>query len=263
MASRDEASRVRESMRTDWRAWAAEAGAIGAFMVAAIGATIALEHPASPIRRSLDDATVRRVLMGAAMGVTAIALIHSPLGARSGAHMNPAVTLGFLRLGRLGWRDAAAYVAAQCIGATAGTWFATRLFGSLVADPAVNFVVTQPGAAGPWAALGGELAIAFVMLSVVLYVSGRADTMAFTGVAAGLVVMACIVVEAPLSGMSMNPARSLGPAIVAGQFPAFWIYLTAPLAGMQLAAHLHARRATRGCARLHHPSHVRCQFCGA
>lgn len=253
----------RGAMRSDWRSWAAEAGAIGTFMVVAMAATVVLEHPASPIRQALSDGTVRRVLMGAAMGLTAIGLIYSPPGVRSGAHMNPAVTLGFLRLGRIGWRDALAYVTAQCAGATLGTWLAARLLGSWVSDPAVNYVVTQPGPAGPWAALAGEFAIAFVTLSIVLRVSGHPDTMAFTGVAAGAVVMASIVVEAPLSGMSMNPARSLGPALVAGQFTAFWIYVTAPLAGMQLAAHLHARAAIRGCARLHHPPHVRCQFCGA
>jgi aquaporin Z len=72
-----------------------------------------------------------------------------------------------------------------------------------------------------------------------------------------------IIIEAPLSGMSMNPARSLGPAVVAGDFSALWLYLVVPPLGMQLAAALHRALATTGCAKLHHSSSVRCLFCGA
>lgn len=250
-------------MRTGWRAWAAEALAIGTFMVSAMTCTVVLEHPDSPIRQALPDATVRRALMGLAMGMTAIGLIYSPVGTLSGAHMNPAVTLAFVRLGRVGWRDAVAYIAAQFVGATAGTWAIALLFGPLASDPAVNYAVTAPGPDGPWLAALGELAISFLMLSIVLAVSARPEVMHLTGLVAGAVVAANILVEAPLSGMSMNPARSLGPALVSGQFPSFWIYVVVPLAGMQLAAALHAALATRGCAKLHHPSHVRCVFCRA
>jgi aquaporin Z len=250
-------------MRTTWRAWLAEATAIGAFMIAALVCTVAIEHPASPLRQLVADATARRALMGLAMGSTAIALIYSPLAAVSGAHMNPAVTLAFVRLGRLGWADAAAYVAAQCAGATVATWAAARVLGRWASDPAVNFVATQPGAAGAAAAGAAEATIAFLMCALVLAVSSRPATMRLTGLAAGTFVMAAIVVEAPLSGMSMNPARSLGPAIVSGQFPAFWIYVLAPIAGMQLAAGLHAAGARRGCPTLHHPPRARCVFCAA
>jgi aquaporin Z len=250
-------------MRTGWRAWAAEALAIGTFMASAMGFTVLLEHPASPVRQLLADATLRRAVMGAAMGLTAMALIYSPIGTLSGAHMNPAVTLAFVRLGRVGWRDAAAYVAAQCVGATLGTWAIATALGSLAADPAVNYAVTAPGAGGVWTAALGELTISFLTLSIVLAVSAAPRIMHLTGVVAGAVVALNILVEAPLSGMSMNPARSLGPAIVSGQFPSFWIYVFVPLAGMQLAAALHTALATPGCAKLHHPSHVRCVFCQA
>jgi aquaporin Z len=84
-----------------WREYAAEAVALGLFMVAATVCTVALEHPASPLRAALPEAFGRRLVMGLAMGATAAAIIYSPLGARSGAHMNPAVTLAFLWLGRM------------------------------------------------------------------------------------------------------------------------------------------------------------------
>lgn len=250
-------------MRTGWRAWLAEAVAIGAFMVSALVWTVLLEHPDSVLRQALPDAAVRRALMGMAMGATAVAIIYSPLATLSGAHMNPAVTLAFVRLGRLDWRDAAAYIAAQCAGATVATWAIARMLGAWASDPAVNFVATRPGPAGTGAAAMAEAAISFLLCTLVLAVSSRAATMRLTGLAAGAFVMLAILIEAPLSGMSMNPARSLGPAVVSGQFPAFWIYVIAPIAGMQLAASLHAMTARRGCPTLHHPPRARCVFCAA
>ena len=246
-----------------WREYVAEAAALGLFMLSAACFTVLLEHPASPARAALPDDLLRRAVMGAAMGATAAAIIYSPLGARSGAHMNPSVTLAFLRLGRLGPRDAAAYIVAQVVGAWLGTWLASGLLGELFADMHVNFVQTLPGAAGVGAAAAGELVISFLTLLTLLAVSARPATMRATGLVAGLIVMTNIVVEAPLSGMSMNPARSLGPALVAGHFSHLWIYLIVPPIGMLLAAEVHRRLATGGCAKLNHSARVRCIFCQA
>ncbi|MGE0812631.1 MAG: MIP/aquaporin family protein [Vicinamibacterales bacterium] len=246
-----------------WREYAAEAAAIGAFMVSAGVFAVVLQHPGSPIRQAIDDPFVRRLLMGAAMGLTAAAIIYSPLGARSGAHMNPSVTLAFLSLGRIRPRDAAAYIAAQFAGALAGTVLAWRLLGAAFADPPVLFVQTLPGAGGIWPAVAGELAISFLTLSILLAVSARPSTMRATGLVAALVVMLNITFEDPLSGMSMNPARSLGPAILSGNFMAIWIYLVVPPVAMQAAAALHRRLGTPGCAKFNHSARVRCIFCQA
>jgi aquaporin Z len=159
--------------------------------------------------------------------------------------------------------DVVGYIAAQCLGAIGGTWLAASALGMAAAHPSVNFVLTLPGPAGVVPAVAGELAISFLTLAILLAVSGRPATARATGVVAGVVVMLNIVIEAPLSGMSMNPARSLGPALVAGDFSSFWIYLVVPPAGMQLAAALHRALSTPGCAKLHHPASVRCLFCGA
>lgn len=246
-----------------WREYAAEAAAIGAFMVSAGVFAVVLQHPGSPIRQAIGDPFVRRILMGAAMGVTAASIIYSPLGARSGAHMNPSVTLAFLSLGRIRPRDAAAYVAAQFAGALAGTMLAWRLLGAAFSEPPVRFVQTLPGAGGIWPAVAGELAISFVTLSILLAVSARPSTMRATGLVAALVVMLNITFEDPLSGMSMNPARSLGPAILSGDFMAIWIYLVVPPVAMQAAAALHRRLGTQGCAKFNHSDRVRCIFCQA
>jgi aquaporin Z len=253
-------------MAAHWREYTAEAFALGLFMLSATVCTVALEHPASPLRAALPDAFVRRVVMGLAMGVTAAAIIYSPLGARSGAHMNPSVTLAFLWLGRVRPRDAGGYIAAQVIGGVAGTALAAALVAPLAAAPEVNYVRTLPGPAGVAPAILGEFVISFLTLSILLAVSARPSTMRATGLVAGLVVMVNITFEAPLSGMSMNPARSLGPALVAGDFAFLWIYLAVPPIGMWLAARWHHTRTTaapRGCAKFNHSSRVTCIFCEA
>jgi aquaporin Z len=255
-------------MRSHWREYGAEAIALALFMVAAIVATVLLEHPASPLRAMLPEVMGRRVLMGLAMGATAATIIYSPLGRRSGAHMNPAVTLAFLWLGRIGRRDAAGYVGAQVVGGVAGTALAAAALAPLAGAPEVNYVRTLPGPGGAGPAVLGELLISFLTLSILLAVSARPQTMRLTGLVAGLVVMANITFEAPLSGMSMNPARSFGPALVAADFSSFWIYLVVPPAGMWLAAAVHDRLVRAGafapaCAKLNHSPRVRCIFCEA
>ena len=131
----------------------------------------------------------------------------------------------------------------------------------------MNYALTLPGPAGVAVAVGAEIFISFVTLSILLAVSGSPSTMRFTGLAAGLIVLLNIAFEAPLSGMSMNPARSLGPALVAGEFSHLWIYLLAPPVGMWLAAGLYRIRTSRGrssgCAKFNHSSRVTCIFCEA
>jgi len=97
-----------------------EAAGLGLFMVSATVCVALLEHPASPLHGWIASGDVRRALIGVAMGLTALALIYSPWGKRSGAHFNPAVTLTFFRLGKVAPRDLVGYVLAQFIGGTAG-----------------------------------------------------------------------------------------------------------------------------------------------
>jgi aquaporin Z len=202
--------------------------------------------------------------MGIAMGLTAAAIIYSPLGARSGAHMNPSVTLAFVRLGKVARSDALFYVLAQFAGGVLGMLIAQGILGTLLAEPAVEFVATRPGSYGALAAAGGELAISFLMMSVVLRTSADPRTMRLTGAIAALLVMLNITFEAPLSGMSMNPARSFGPALLAGRFDGLWIYFVVPPLAMLAAAEAFSRRRAQAthCAKLNHSGAVRCIFCG-
>jgi aquaporin Z len=249
-----------------WPEYAIEAGCLGAFMLSAAAFATLLQHPASPVAGLFGSDVTRRAAMGLAMGGTAVLLIYSRLGQRSGAHMNPAVTLTFLRLGKIAPADAAGYLGGQFVGGAAGILLATRLLRGLPSDPSVNYVATLPGASGASLAFAGEVGISFLMMTAILVVSNTARIARFTGMVAGLLVAAYILIEAPLSGMSMNPARSLGSNLLARAAPTLWIYFLAPTAGMLLAGELfvrsHGLSAVR-CAKLHHTGGVRCIFrCG-
>jgi len=240
-----------------------EAALLGLFMLSACSFVVVLEHPASPVHRALPDALVRRLLMGLAMGSTAVALIYSPWGKRSGAHLNPSVTLTFARLRKVAPRDAAAYVAAQFAGGVLGVLAAHVVWGPLIAHPATNFAATLPGRPGVAVAFAAELAISFVLMGVVLRVSNHRRLAPLTGLCAGVLVATYITLEAPLSGMSMNPARTFGSAVSARAWTALWVYFTAPPLGMLAAAEVWVRLMRRGtfCAKLYHAADQPCIFC--
>lgn len=245
-----------------WPEYLSEAASLGLFMLSASIFGVTLEHPGSWARTAIGNSEVRRALMGAAMGLTAIALILSPWGQRSGAHMNPSVTLAFASLGKVAAWDAAFYIAAQLAGGVAGMQVASRLIGPPLASPEVNYVVTQPGPYGWPAALGAEFTISAALMTVVLGVS-NSRLSRWTPYCAGLLVATYIFFEAPISGMSMNPARTFGSGFAANSYPALWIYFVGPPLGMLAAAQ--SFRALPGlrkvyCAKLHHDNPARCIF---
>jgi aquaporin Z len=241
-----------------------EAALLGLFMISACAFTVLLQHPASPVHRAIPDPFVRRLITGIAMGATAILLTYSPWGKQSGAHMNPAITLTFTRLGKVAPRDALAYMAAQFAGGIGGVLIARTALCGLLGDPNVGYAATLPGPGGAPVAFFAEAGISCLLVLVVLGVSNHPRWAAYTGLCAGLLVAGYITFEAPLSGMSMNPARTFGSAFFAGNWTALWVYFTAPLLGMFAAAQLYL--ASRGrqavaCAKLHHQNSRRCIFC--
>jgi aquaporin Z len=240
-----------------------EAAGLGLFMVSASIVTTALEYPHSPLHVIVPDPLFRRILIGICMGLTAIGLIYSPWGKQSGAHLNPAVTLTFLRLGKIEGLDALGYVIAQTLGGLIGVLVSAAVIGTAIEHPAVNYVVTVPGDAGLPAAFAAELLISFGLMLTVLLVSNHRTFAPFTGLMAGCLVVTYISFESPFSGMSMNPARSFASALPAHLWTAFWLYLTAPLLGMLLAAETYVREKGLKqvyCAKLHHRNKKRCIF---
>jgi len=247
-----------------WSEYLLEAAELATFMVSACLAVALVEYRGSPLHPLLPQAWLRRSIIGLAMGLTAVSLIYSSWGRRSGAHMNPALTLTFFRLGKISGRDATMYILAQFSGGGLGVLLASWLLGNVLADRDVNFVLTLPGEAGIAVAFAAELGISALMLLMVLASSNHPRLQRYTGVFAGVFITLYITFEAPLSGMSMNPARSLGSALCAGKFDALWLYFVAPPLGMLLGAELYTRLRAQGyqaCAKLRHDGRLRCIFC--
>src|SRR6516162_3708513 len=224
-----------DALRRHWPEYLIEAAGLGVFMIMAGVCVMLLEHPRSTLAHAIPNADLRRALIGVAMGLTAIAIIYSPWGRQSGAHLNPAVTLTFLRLGKVSPADALFYVLAQFAGGAAGTLLLAALLGGWFTLPPISAVATLPGGPGEVVAFGAEVAIAFVLMSTVLATNASARLMRWTGLCAGALVAIYIAFEAPLSGMSLNPARSVASAVPSGLWHGIWIYLSAPLFGMLLA----------------------------
>ena len=195
---------------------------------------------------------------------TVAAFINSPWGMQSGAHLNPAITLTFFRLGKAAPRDMLFYSLFQVLGGIAGVLIVSIVFGRLLADPAVNYAVTVPGRQGILVAFLAETVISFNQMTAILWFSNSQRLARFTGCIAAALIAINISTMAPLSGMSMNPARSVASALPAFVWRGLWIYLTAPPLAMLLAAEVYV--AIRGhsyvrCAKLHHDNDKRCIFC--
>lgn len=251
------------ALKEHWPEYLIEASCLGLFMISACLFGILFEYPRSLVHKALPDPFLRQALTGIAMGSTAVAIIFSRMGKRSGAHMNPAITLTFFRLGKIAPWDALFYITSQFVGGLAGVLLVAAVAGEMLSHPAVNYVATLPGALGIPAAFLAELLISFFLMTVILLVSNTRRLSRYTGLFAGVLVAIYVTFEAPISGMSMNPARTFGSAYWAHIWTALWIYFTAPLIGMLLAAEVYVRLlgAKRVfCAKLHHHNSLRCIF---
>src|SRR5215813_3832658 len=181
-------TRMLDALKIHWPEYVMEAAELGLFMFSACAFTVLLYHPSSPIAQTIHDGVWRRLMMGIAMGSTAIAIIFSPLGQRSGAHFNPSVTWTFFRLGKIEAWDAAFYTLFQFAGGIAGVTLASLTLGRLVAHQSVNYAATLPGPNGSIVALFAEILISFILMSVVLTVSNTKRLARWTGMFAGALV---------------------------------------------------------------------------
>ncbi|HKQ48959.1 MAG TPA: aquaporin [Phycisphaerae bacterium] len=254
-----------DAFRRHWPEYMMEAAGLGFFMLSACLCTALVAYSGSPVARTIPSPILQRCLIAVAMGLTAIVIIYSPWGRQSGAHINPAVTLTFWRLGKIATPDALFYMLAQFVGGTAGVLLSKALLGRVIADPTVNYAVTVPGPRGMFAALLGECVIAFATMTVVLFMTSRPQLERWTGLVVGLLVALYVAIESPLSGFGMNPARTFSSALPSGIWTAGWIYFVVPPLAMLLAAHFHvtlSQPCHAGCAKMHHCPLKRCIFCG-
>ncbi len=234
------------------------------FMVSACAFDVLLYDPASPVLHAIPGATLRRFLMGLSMGVSAVLIIHSPMGKRSGAHYNPAITLTYLRLKKIAPFDAIFYVTGHFLGAIFGVWVAVLLLGSRrLGQPSVHYIVTVPGIGGTPAAFAAEFTMAALMMAVVLCMTNRPRLAPYNSYCMGVLITLYVLLFAPVSGFSINPARTLGSAVFAHIYTALWVYFTAPVLGMLASAEVYLRSNGQDrilCAQLHPDSSVPCPF---
>ena len=173
-------------------------------------------------------------LLGAALasGIAVLAMIYA-FGPISAAHFNPAVTLGFASAGRFPWRFVPQYIVSQVIGSVLAAGIAAALFG---AGPG-SHIPAVPGALAR--NLGTEIAISFLLMTVIIAVAtDKRVSGTVPGLAIGFMVVAGVMIGGPVTGGSMNPARSLGPALFVGgaALSSYWIYLVGPSFGAVLGA---------------------------
>ena len=184
----------------------------------------------------VDNDTKALTLSGVALvwGLTVLALAYT-LGDLSGCHINPAVTVGFAVAGRFPWKEVPLYLAAQVAGAFAAAGLLTLLF----PENDKHFTTLPRGAWGQAFAL--EVFLTWFLMLAVLGVSTGAKEKGITaGIAVGGVIALEVLVGGPISGASMNPARSLAPAVVTGHVNNVWLYLLAPTLGAVLAVPTYA-----------------------
>lgn len=246
-----------------WRLYIDEGVELAIFMISACFFTVWLFDPISPALHLLPSSALRRLLMGVSMGGTAILIIRSPMGRRSGAHFNPAITLTYFRLGKIDKWDAGFYVLFQFIGGICGVGLSALCLRSSLALPGVNYAVTIPGRGGVAGAFCAEYFMAAVLMLVVLWFSNRPPLAQYTSYLVGLLITFYVFVFAPVSGFSINPARTTGSAVFANVWTALWLYFVAPLLGMMTSAEIYVRvygKENVLCAKLHPDPNYPCPF---
>ena len=206
--------------RKEWRRVFSELLGTFALVLAAAGG--GLLHAKGQI--SLAAAVVAPGLM-----VMAIILF---MGAVSGAHLNPAVSLAFALRGDFPWKRVPGYIIIQLIGATLACLFLRWIFGNIE-----HLGATLPGPGYKnWQALLMEIVLTALLVSVILGTASAAQNVgAIAALGVGGYIALAGLWAAPVSGVSMNPARSFGPALASGYWASYWVYLVGPLAGMLIA----------------------------
>jgi aquaporin Z len=243
--------------------YAAEFAGTAFLMFAVIGAVAWMFAPGSPLVHWIPSTPLRLFLTGLVLGGTGSLVAISPLGRISGAHLNPAMSLGFFVTGTMQFHDLIGYIAAQLAGASLGARIAQAVFGTY--GKMVHEALNQPAkAATTLLSVGAEAAATFVLAAVVFAMVSRRSLMRWTPLALVGVVGVIVWLDGNFSGASLNPARSFGPVVVTQDWHQYWIYILGPCSGSVLAALLHrfATPLEALTGKLFHDVHYRSIFKG-
>jgi aquaporin Z len=236
---------TQKSQPFPWRLFLCELSGTAVLVLVGLSFVIGMFGTGSPMTQLIPNEGLRRLITGFLFGTTGASIALSKVGKESGAHINPAVTMVFWLFRKLDGRTAIIYVAGQLAGAVIGS---VPLLAFGARGRSVAFGATLPGADySTQAVLLGEIVTTFTMVSLLCVFIGFRRLRAFTpGIFPPLYAI-MVYLEASISGTSTNPARSLGPAIVSGQWQGWWIYWVGPLLGAflaSLACSLLAKRIT-------------------
>jgi aquaporin Z len=226
-------------MGDDWTVYLSEL--VGTALLVGVGLSLVILNfgTGSPMVTLLPDAGLRRLITGFLFGTTGALIALSPVGKESGAHINPVVTAAFWLMGKLRIRHAAGYVLAQLGGAVLG---ALPLLAWGATGRSVDFGATTPGSVyGAGLAVLGEGVTTFALIIGLFLFVRHPRLRPFTPMLFPFLYAVMVFLEAPISGTSTNPARSLGPAVVSGDWHDWWVYWIGPALGMLLAVGLYKR----------------------
>ncbi len=238
-----------------WKAYIAEL--TGTALLIAVGLSVVILDfgQGSPMTGLLPDAGMRRLITGFLFGTTGALIAISPLGKESGAHINPVVTLGFWMMERFKARYVLGYIICQFAGAVIG---AVPLLAWGALGLSVEYGATVPGFGDVWA-LVGEVVTTFALVFLLFYFLRHQSLKHITPMLFPPLYALMVWLEAPVSGTSTNPARSVGPAVIANEWHGWWIYWLGPLIGALLAVALHRSGVLRlpqmKSAKIHHLEH--------
>jgi aquaporin Z len=215
--------------------WAAEAAGTAILLLVVVSVISLVFGPGSPVASVLPARSPRLLLAGLLIAGSGSLVAVSPLGRLSGGHINPAVTLGFWLTGHVHRYDVAGYVGGQLVGALAGVGVGAALWGSRATPTRYGITLPGPGVSD-LAAAAIELAMTTLLMLAIFTMTSRHRLMRYTPLATWLLVAGLVWQVAPLTGTSLNPARSLAPAVFASHFESLWVYLVGPALGAILAA---------------------------
>ena len=187
----------------------------------------------NPVARLIPSEGLRRLINGFLFGTTGACITLSPVGRVSGAHINPAVTLAFRLMGKLDLKTTLVYIGGQLVGGVVGS-LPLLLWGAMGESVAFGATLPGPGVSLSTAFLG-ELITTFAMITLLAVFLGFRKIRPFTPTIFPPLYAVMVWAEAPISGTSTNPARSLGPSVVSGEWQGWWIFWVGPIAGMFLA----------------------------
>jgi aquaporin Z len=219
----------RKDQSVPWQPIVAELVGTALLVLVGLSVVILMFGAGSPALRVVPDEGTRRLITGFLFGTTGALIALSPVGRESGAHINPVVTMGFWLMGKLDSRIALLYVLAQLAGATVGC---LPLLGWGAMGRSVTFGATLPGEGYALrTVLIGEAITTFAMVAGLCLCLGFRRIRPFTPAMFPFLYAVMVYAEAPISGTSTNPARTLGPAIISGAWDGWWIYWVGPVIG--------------------------------